>query len=158
MKDLRKQIRTRKRWDAIFAACGLVALMIGVLTFVALFLDMAIDGAGRLSWEFFTNFPSRRPGQAGILSAWVGSTLVFRATPLARVAAEIERHYDVAIDLEDASLQEMTVTATFTEQDVEEVLFVVCQIVGAGCTEESGRYRIGDASLGTLEPSVLEQD
>jgi len=59
---------------------GVVALMIGVLTFVALFVDMALDGAGRLSWEFFTNFPSRRPGQAGILTAWVGSTLVMLTT------------------------------------------------------------------------------
>jgi phosphate transport system permease protein len=59
---------------------GLVALMIGVLTFAALFVDMAIDGLPRLSYDFFTNFPSRRPGQAGILSAWVGSTLVMIAT------------------------------------------------------------------------------
>src|SRR5688572_10620440 len=58
----------------------MVALMIGVLTFVALFADMAIDGFGRLSWDFFTNYPSRRPGQAGILSAWVGSTLVMLTT------------------------------------------------------------------------------
>src|SRR5687767_665527 len=54
--------------------------MVGVLTFTALFVDMAIDGVGRLSWDFFTNFPSRRPGQAGILSAWVGSTLVMLTT------------------------------------------------------------------------------
>src|SRR5687768_86598 len=54
--------------------------MIGVLTFVALFVDMALDGVGRLSSDFFTNFPSRRPGQAGILSAWVGSTLVMLTT------------------------------------------------------------------------------
>jgi len=53
---------------------------VGVLTFAALFVDMALDGLGRLSWEFFTNFPSRRPGQAGILSAWVGSTLVMLTT------------------------------------------------------------------------------
>jgi phosphate transport system permease protein len=59
---------------------GVLALMIGVLTFAALFVDMAMDGLGRLSWEFFTNFPSRRPGQAGILSAWVGSTLVMLTT------------------------------------------------------------------------------
>jgi phosphate transport system permease protein len=64
----------------IFAACGFAALMIGVLTFVALFVDMALDGVGRLSWDFFTNYPSRRPGQAGILSAWVGSTLVMLTT------------------------------------------------------------------------------
>jgi phosphate transport system permease protein len=59
---------------------GVLALMIGVLTFAALFVDMALDGLGRLSWDFFTNFPSRRPGQAGILSAWVGSTLVMLTT------------------------------------------------------------------------------
>jgi phosphate transport system permease protein len=59
---------------------GVLALMIGVLTFAALFVDMAIDGLPRLSSEFFTNFPSRRPGQAGILSAWVGSTLVMLTT------------------------------------------------------------------------------
>src|SRR5687768_2646866 len=58
----------------------MVALMIGVLTFVALFVDMALDGFGRLSCDFFTSYPSRRPGQAGILSAWVGSTLVMLTT------------------------------------------------------------------------------
>jgi phosphate transport system permease protein len=77
---LKPAIKKRKRWDAIFALCGMVALMIGVLTFTALFVDMALDGFGRLSWEFFTNYPSRRPGQAGILSAWVGSTLVMLTT------------------------------------------------------------------------------
>ncbi|HVJ11272.1 MAG TPA: phosphate ABC transporter permease PstA, partial [Burkholderiales bacterium] len=80
MKPIKDLIRRRKRWDAIFALCGLAALMVGVLTFTALFVDMAIDGVGRLSWDFFTNFPSRRPGQAGILSAWVGSTLVMLTT------------------------------------------------------------------------------
>ncbi len=51
-----------------------------MLTFAALFVDMAIDGVPRLSWDFFTNFPSRRAGQAGILSAWVGSCLVMMVT------------------------------------------------------------------------------
>jgi phosphate transport system permease protein len=59
---------------------GVLALMVGVLTFATLFIDMAIDGLPRLSSDFFTNFPSRRPGQAGILSAWVGSTLVMLTT------------------------------------------------------------------------------
>jgi phosphate transport system permease protein len=59
--------------------------MIGVLTFVALFGQMLIDGAPRLSWDFFSNFPSRKPDQAGILSAWVGSTLVMLVTAAAAV-------------------------------------------------------------------------
>jgi phosphate transport system permease protein len=77
---IRALIASHKRWDAIFAVCGMFALMVGVLTFAALFIDMALDGAGRLSWDFFTSYPSRRAGQAGILSAWVGSTLVMLVT------------------------------------------------------------------------------
>jgi phosphate transport system permease protein len=78
--DIRTMIVRHKRWDMIFSGVGLLALMIGVLTFAALFAGMAIDGAERLSPDFFTNFPSRRPQQAGILSAWVGTTLVMLVT------------------------------------------------------------------------------
>ncbi|MBM3368029.1 MAG: phosphate ABC transporter permease PstA [Betaproteobacteria bacterium] len=77
---IRKLIASHKRWDLVFACTGVLALMVGVLTFTALFVDMAIDGVPRLSWEFFTNFPSRKAGQAGILSAWVGSCLVMLVT------------------------------------------------------------------------------
>jgi phosphate transport system permease protein len=77
---MRVLIARRKRWDMVFMLVGVLALMIGVLTFAALFVDMALDGMGRLSWDFFTSFPSRRPAQAGILSAWVGSTLVMLTT------------------------------------------------------------------------------
>jgi phosphate transport system permease protein len=83
--DLKTQIRRRKRWDVIFTVVGIVALMIGVLTFLALFADMAIKGIGRLDWGFFTNFPSRRAGDAGILTAWVGSTLVMVVTAIVAV-------------------------------------------------------------------------
>src|SRR5688572_16998677 len=78
--NLRDHIRRKKRYDMAFALLGLVALMIGVLTFAALFTDMAIKGLGRLDLDFFLNFPSRRAAQAGILSAWVGSTLVMLVT------------------------------------------------------------------------------
>ena len=78
--DLRTLIRRRKRWDTVFIACGVLAMMIGVMTFAALFVNMAIEGLPRLSLDFFTEFPSRRAGQAGILSAWVGSTLVMLTT------------------------------------------------------------------------------
>ncbi|MBX6393232.1 MAG: phosphate ABC transporter, permease protein PstA, partial [Burkholderiales bacterium] len=80
IQELRAIIARHKRRDYIFAVCGILALMIGVLTFTALFADMAIKGVPRLDWGFFTNFPSRKPERAGILSAWVGSTLVMLVT------------------------------------------------------------------------------
>ena len=78
--ELRSLIVAHKRWDTAFAVVGMAALMIGVLTFLTLFIEMAITGVPRLDLDFFTNFPSRRPAQAGILSAWVGSTLVMLTT------------------------------------------------------------------------------
>ena len=83
--EIRALIASHKRWDVAFALLGVTALMIGVLTFLALFGQMVIEGAPRLSWDFFTNFPSRKPDQAGILSAWVGSTLVMLVTAAAAV-------------------------------------------------------------------------
>jgi len=80
VRQIRALIAAHKRWDFLFAVLGLLALMIGVMTFVVLFGQMVVDGAPRLSWDFFTQFPSRKPGQAGILSAWVGSTLVMIVT------------------------------------------------------------------------------
>ncbi len=82
---IRGIIARAKRWDAFFGVLGVLALMIGVLTFVTLFVDMAIQGIPRLDADFFTNFPSRRAGQAGILSAWVGTTLVMVVTAAAAV-------------------------------------------------------------------------
>jgi len=80
LEEVRALISSHKRWDLFFAVVGVLALMIGVLTFAALFADMAMKGVTRLDLDFFTNFPSRRAGQAGILSAWVGSCLVMLTT------------------------------------------------------------------------------
>ncbi|MGI8895010.1 MAG: phosphate ABC transporter permease PstA [Casimicrobiaceae bacterium] len=78
--EIRALIAKGRRWDTIFVALGIICLGIGLLTFATLFFDMAIDGWSRLNPEFFTQFPSRRAGQAGILSAWVGTTLVMLVT------------------------------------------------------------------------------
>ncbi|MGH8740320.1 MAG: phosphate ABC transporter permease PstA [Burkholderiales bacterium] len=76
----RADLASRKRYELLFGALGLLALAIAVLTFVTLFVDMAVKGLPRLDWDFFTSFPSRRAASAGILSAWVGSTLVMLTT------------------------------------------------------------------------------
>jgi phosphate transport system permease protein len=85
LRALRALIVTHKRWDLVFAIVGVVCLMIGILTLVTLFVDMAIAGVPRLTGDFFTSFPSRRAENAGILSAWVGSTLVMLVTALVAV-------------------------------------------------------------------------
>lgn len=85
IQAIRAIITRHKRWDMLFGLLGLLALMIGVLTFTALFADMAMKGAARIDYDFMTSFPSRRAGSAGILSAWVGTILVMLVTALSAV-------------------------------------------------------------------------
>ncbi|SDX12602.1 phosphate ABC transporter permease PstA [Nitrosomonas communis] len=85
LEELRVVIARHRLWDLIFLISGMLALMLAILTFIALFTQMLIDGAPRLSWDFFTSFPSRRPESAGILSAWVGTTLVMLVTAIAAI-------------------------------------------------------------------------
>jgi len=98
LQDMRALIAAGKRKQVIFAAVGLFCTMIAVLTLVAAFVDLLIDGMPRLTWDFLTSFPSRKATQAGILSAWVGSALVmlvtmFSAVPLGVGAAVYLEEY-----------------------------------------------------------------
>lgn len=85
LNEIRTIIAYHKRWDLLALVAGITALMIAILTFIALFGSMVIDGMPRLTWEFFTSFPSRKPEAAGILSAWVGTTLIMLVTAAAAV-------------------------------------------------------------------------
>jgi phosphate transport system permease protein len=80
LQEIRLMIARAKRFDKLFMVVGVLALMVAVLTFVALFAHMLIDGMPRLTWSFFASFPSRHPEIAGILSAWVGTILVMLVT------------------------------------------------------------------------------
>jgi phosphate transport system permease protein len=82
---VRAMIRAHKRNDIIFYAIGLIALMVGLLTLLTLFVDLVMDGYPRFNIQFFSDFPSRRSGSAGLLSAWVGSLLVMTVTFLTAV-------------------------------------------------------------------------
>lgn len=66
--------------DLCFTVLGLLVLFLTLTTLMALVADFVVDGAARLTPDFFTNFPSRRPESAGILSAWIGTCLVMLVT------------------------------------------------------------------------------
>lgn len=74
---------------------------------------------------------------------WMGPVLVFNGTPLRRAISEIENQYDLPILLEDSTLVDVTVTATFTDRPVDEVVLVVCAAVEATCLIEDTQIRIG---------------
>lgn len=72
--------------------------------------------------------------QVDSLLAWTRGFIVFQNTPLHQVALELERRYDVRVLLPDSTIASRTVTAWFTNQDFEQVLFAICRAVDAHCT------------------------
>jgi phosphate transport system permease protein len=79
---MQKQVEKLKRQDSIFWIIGLMSLLFALVTLISLIIDMALTGWPRLSYLFFTSFPSRFPEKAGILSAWVGSLTVVLVTAI----------------------------------------------------------------------------
>jgi phosphate transport system permease protein len=85
LAEVRAMIKRHKANDFIFAVIGIIALMIGLLTLLTLFIDLIYDGSARFNLQFLSDYPSRRAANAGLLSAWVGSTLVMIITFLTAV-------------------------------------------------------------------------
>jgi phosphate transport system permease protein len=84
-RQLRSIIAQHKRWDLIFSLLGILSLLVAMLTLAGLLGNLLIDGLPRLNWAFFSHFPSRHASEAGVLSAWVGTTLVMLVTAVSAV-------------------------------------------------------------------------
>lgn len=75
-----ERIRRARQSELLFAALGLLVLFVAVGTLVALLIDLMVTGIPHIDKDFLTSYPSRRPSQSGILSAWVGTCLVMLVT------------------------------------------------------------------------------
>ncbi|PPS44115.1 phosphate ABC transporter permease PstA [Chroococcidiopsis sp. TS-821] len=89
LQHIKTIIARNKLWQAMFAVVGLLSVLVGIATLIILIIDLFIDGLPRLSWQFLTSFPSRKPEEAGILAAWVGTILVMIVTAIAAIPVGI---------------------------------------------------------------------
>lgn len=72
----RLNLSGRYRLDTIFQIATWTAVTLLILVLAVLLADVLIDGMPRVSWQFISNFPSRRAERAGLLSALVGTIWV----------------------------------------------------------------------------------
>ena len=80
MKPAEALVQGKRRQDLVFGVLGIFALVVVMGLLLTLIGDLLTDGLSRVDGQFLTSFPSRRAAQAGILSAWVGTTLVMIVT------------------------------------------------------------------------------
>ena len=80
-----RRLAWRRFADVAFQVIALIVLLVALAALGALIWDIVHDGAGRLSWDFVTGFPSRRASQAGIWPALTGSVFIILVTALLAV-------------------------------------------------------------------------
>jgi phosphate transport system permease protein len=85
LQKIRSNINRRQIVDRIFAIVGVTIIIAAIIILLGLTLQMVKEGISRIDWDFFTSFPSRRASRAGILSAWVGTTLVMLVTAIVAI-------------------------------------------------------------------------
>jgi len=77
-----RHLKTRQAKGSLFSALFLGATLTGILVLVVLVADVLKDGAGWLDWQFITSYPSRKPSEAGLLSALFGTLWIMVMTAL----------------------------------------------------------------------------
>lgn len=78
---LQRIVNANKRVDIVVASIGIIVLAIAMALLASVMIDLLMEGWPRLiNPEFYVNFPSRHPEQAGIISSIVGTTLVMLVT------------------------------------------------------------------------------
>ena len=77
-----RHLKTRQAKGSLFSALFLGATLTGILVLVVLVADVLKDGAGWLDWQFITSYPSRKPAEAGLLSALFGTLWIMVMTAL----------------------------------------------------------------------------
>jgi len=82
MKTSEAHRAARRRAGRLFELSGLLATCVGLVVLAVLVVDVFSDGLPRLGWDFVTSYPSRRPENAGILAALVGSLWLLALTAI----------------------------------------------------------------------------
>lgn len=86
----------------------------------------------------------QRVPDARALLDWPDGLLVFRATPFAEVARELERTFGVRFEAMERPLADRTVSGWFAEETFEEVLTAVCRATATRCSVDGTHVVVTD--------------
>ncbi|MBI4304352.1 MAG: phosphate ABC transporter permease PstA [Chloroflexi bacterium] len=77
-----RNLKIRQIRGSLLSRLFLIATLTGISVLIVLVFDVLKDGAGWLDWQFLTSYPSRKPEEAGLLSALFGTLWVMVFTAL----------------------------------------------------------------------------
>lgn len=76
------------------------------------------------------------------IASWRKNILVFEDVTVNEVIATMERHYGVKIKIQNESLQNLIINASFEEAEPEQVLNLLCKSIDASFKKEKNSYII----------------
>lgn len=80
--DIKRLLKKQVLGERVFLSASFLALLVALLSLALLIIDIIADGHSRISLQFLTSLPSRRPEEAGILVPLVGSIYMIILTGL----------------------------------------------------------------------------
>jgi ferric-dicitrate binding protein FerR (iron transport regulator) len=81
---------------------------------------------------------------ANHLLGWLEEKIVFDQTPLAEVIAELQRVYNVSIELANPALGQNTITGSFQKKTIASILASICLTLNLRYTKEKNRFVISE--------------
>ncbi len=150
-REFDPRLPLRKRLGMLFGLLSAVAIAIGLVTLGVLIADVIHDGWRALSWDFLTSYPSRRPEQAGIRSALVGTFYILILVALIAFPLGVA----AAIYLEEfAPKNRLTATIEVNLSNLAAVPSIVYGLLGLGVFVRT--FMLGRSLLaGALTLSLL---
>jgi len=68
--------------DSSFKYIGIACTLFGLMVLAIFLVNIIIEGAHRIDWDFLMNLPSRKPQKAGIITAWTGTAWILGLTAI----------------------------------------------------------------------------
>jgi transmembrane sensor len=81
---------------------------------------------------------------ANHLLGWLEGKIVFEQAPLAEVVAELQRIYNVTIELSNPALGVNTITGSFHNKPIETVLASLCLTLNLQYRQQAGKFVISE--------------
>jgi ferric-dicitrate binding protein FerR (iron transport regulator) len=78
------------------------------------------------------------------LLGWLEGKIVFEQTPLAEVVAELQRVYNVGIELSNPALGANTITGSFHNKPIETVLASICLTMNLQYQQQAGKFVVSE--------------
>ena len=74
------------------------------------------------------------------LLGWLDRTLVFNNTPLNEIVDELERYYDIEVNIESNEFSSLRLTGSFEKESIETVLDKMCLALNLSFAKQSDGY------------------